>query len=741
MDLSKSLVKAFASVVNSDEDERPVSQTYGTITGRNLVMIDGSTMDTPCVTSVDMEIGDRVIVQIRNHQVVILGNITTPTDAAKGLVEDLTEDVVDLMDDQIVQVVTEYCLADENYIPAGKTFEDIRRSPWSEKLAVYRDTNLTDSSGEYILDYTEEELATLELGVDSEYHYSDGRYFYWRRTKIVHADGSITYTDPVFDASATTSKEAKIAANVADDAADAAQQIADQAKGIAEGTAKYFWHDSSGAHVSDTQNDVSTGNSQTISSNGTVIMRNGKLVTSWTGGDTSKAALNFYDCNSTDVTTYNENNKHTETVNGQSYDFYQPYTNQTLVASYNSKGMLLYANGHRMMSLTPSGLVFYSSDGTNKMAEYLANGINLYSYKEISGQGYNLLSLSIDGTNGVQIYDGLDTYGNPKVRARFGSTITLYGSSSVAELSGSRFTLSSSTTYGVYLYIEPGSIVMQDASDETSFLSTQSFSVYSGSLSFNTNNDERLYVAGNIHSNRSGEESQVLAQSGAGTIYLYSQASSSGNFGIYSITAGGTALGLIGVNQSRYVYYNAYHFVWNETYNNDQLEFFYDWGASGAAYPKFRPVTSDWVYLGSSQCRWAACYVVGGVFNGSDRKIKSVLDDFDWKVDDFIRGLRPVAYHRKHEDGTVGHRVHMGFIAQDVRDLSNELNLGDMSVYSADVVSKDADGNPIEGYYNGDEIDDEHLNWSLTYTEFIAPIVLELQRLMARVDELERRNA
>lgn len=155
--------------------------------------------------------------------------------------------------------------------------------------------------------------------------------------------------------------------------------------------------------------------------------------------------------------------------------------------------------------------------------------------------------------------------------------------------------------------------------------------------------------------------------------------------------------------------------------------------------PVFVPNTNGTIYLGTTSLRWKSVYCTDGAFNGSDLKGKSVVDDFDWKVDEFISGLKPIAFKRINEDGSVSERIRLGFGAQDVAKLSKDLDIGDLRLYDAVIVEEDENGEKYEKPYHGEDIDDSKLSWSLAYTELIAPMVLEIQRLMKRIDELERK--
>ena len=155
----------------------------------------------------------------------------------------------------------------------------------------------------------------------------------------------------------------------------------------------------------------------------------------------------------------------------------------------------------------------------------------------------------------------------------------------------------------------------------------------------------------------------------------------------------------------------------------------------------FRPTTNGNLSLGANSFRWQHVYCTDGAWNGSDLKEKSVIDDFDWKVDEFISGLKPIAFKRINEDGSVSERIRLGFGAQDVAKLSKELDIGDLRLYDAVIVEEDENGEKYEKPYHGEDIDDSKLSWSLSYTELIAPMVLEMQKLMDRVDKLENENS
>jgi len=185
-----------------------------------------------------------------------------------------------------------------------------------------------------------------------------------------------------------------------------------------------------------------------------------------------------------------------------------------------------------------------------------------------------------------------------------------------------------------------------------------------------------------IQANSSSSEADVKAMSGSGTIYLFS--SNNGNRGVYGTNSSNTGHSIIDVTNTN------------------------------------------------------ASYFRGQATSVSDLKKKDVITDYDWKIDEFINGLKPIAFRRIHEDGTLGDRIRMGFGAQDIRDLTRLLYKEELSLYQAKLIDDTKDGTEKESFdYHGEEIDDKKLSWSLAYEELIAPMVLEIQRLMARVDKLE----
>lgn len=261
------------------------------------------------------------------------------------------------------------------------------------------------------------------------------------RIVTYYDDDSVTYGEPQFDMSSQVVAETAEAVSAARAAADTAKTIADGALAAAStrrrvfnstptppydendlwfdgvhgktylcSTSKedgatfsasdwtlystdvsdHFWWDSSGAHVAENAGDLSSGASQTISSDGTVMMRDGKVVTSWTGSGYSSAALNFYDCshstpNSNDlIASYSRagisqyiNNILAMALTASGLSFYSPDANHYLESVFGSSGVNLYALGKLALMITSGGIQMFDSDGTSEMARFASDGARI----------------------------------------------------------------------------------------------------------------------------------------------------------------------------------------------------------------------------------------------------------------------------------------------------------------------------------------------------------------------------
>ena len=82
MGLSNDLISQFVKMTNDRPTKKQDSIIYGTVTEYNdtlYVKLDGSDLLTPVDTSSTMHEGDRVTVNIKDHNATVSGNLTNPS--------------------------------------------------------------------------------------------------------------------------------------------------------------------------------------------------------------------------------------------------------------------------------------------------------------------------------------------------------------------------------------------------------------------------------------------------------------------------------------------------------------------------------------------------------------------------------------------------------------------------------------------------------------------------------------
>ena len=90
MILSSYLIDQLVKVTSNDEHKLTESSAYGTIVkydNKNYVRLDGSDLLTPISATTVLSDGDRVIVTIKNHTVMVTGNISSPSASDKDVKE------------------------------------------------------------------------------------------------------------------------------------------------------------------------------------------------------------------------------------------------------------------------------------------------------------------------------------------------------------------------------------------------------------------------------------------------------------------------------------------------------------------------------------------------------------------------------------------------------------------------------------------------------------------------------
>ncbi len=149
---------------------------------------------------------------------------------------------------------------------------------------------------------------------------------------------------------------------------------------------------------------------------------------------------------------------------------------------------------------------------------------------------------------------------------------------------------------------------------------------------------------------------------------------------------------------------------------------------------------SDKANLGASNFKWGNIYAINGTIQTSDRTRKTDINNLETqKAQSFINGLNPVSY--KMIDGTSG-RTHYGFIAQDIEELMNDLNM-DSSDFAGFIKSpkkvikyKDENGNKLKNPI--EEIIEGEYDYSLRYDEFIAPLIKVVQEQQKAIENQQQ---
>ena len=157
-------------------------------------------------------------------------------------------------------------------------------------------------------------------------------------------------------------------------------------------------------------------------------------------------------------------------------------------------------------------------------------------------------------------------------------------------------------------------------------------------------------------------------------------------------------------------------------------------------------------YEGAATCRWGKLYTVSAPDTGSDRRLKQDIVYYeDEDIKDFIMDLKPVHFKWK-GDIDPQHRVHYGFIAQDVEESMikfglTEEDFGALGKWQkSEAVTKtrinhnEETGEDVEEEYTDYELIDDY-EYSLTYEEFISPLIKMVQIQQREIDELKARVA
>lgn len=162
------------------------------------------------------------------------------------------------------------------------------------------------------------------------------------------------------------------------------------------------------------------------------------------------------------------------------------------------------------------------------------------------------------------------------------------------------------------------------------------------------------------------------------------------------------------------------------------------------------PDVANTMALGTPNHRWTQGFFVANPDVSSDRNKKNSISKISERYAKMFNSLVPVTFRYNDEDSG---KLHIGFIAQDVKDAMISAGISDSEFagfcqnqktipvrkekqvkvhdpetgkYHTEIVRYTED-EPVEGEYE----------YSLRYGEFIALNTLMIQRLMERVDALE----
>lgn len=214
----------------------------------------------------------------------------------------------------------------------------------------------------------------------------------------------------------------------------------------------------------------------------------------------------------------------------------------------------------------------------------------------------------------------------------------------------------------------------------------------------------------------------------------------SGNYG------GGNTEGVMLSSKDQYSYFIATNKGVRMTYDGDSAVYCISNGVHLVAgsysiflddsYGNLCPDDDDEQLLGKSNRRWQGLYAGNATIQTSDRKEKNSINYDMEKFDDFFMRLQPCTY--KMNNGTSG-RDHVGFIAQDVEQAMDDSDLSSLEfagfiktpVHEVELENGNYDeSTPVVDY-----------DYALRYEEFAALNTHMIQKLMQRVEQLEKRVA
>lgn len=305
------------------------------------VHFEGGVDETPVKMTIGANVGDKVRVHIGGGKAYIIGNETSPpTD--------------DRQANKAIQYTKE---VEKTADTATEKIEDI------EYLVGDGENSGITISTQYYLSSSNTELVDGEW-TDVLPVYQAG-YYYWIKTVTVYADGSEIESEPMLDIN---------------------NQITAEVNAVVTAENQHFWHDSSGAYVTNAEGSYSSGYAMKITTYGL-------------------------------LQTYDGNNLMSLTSSGLS--FYQS-DGSTPLATYSSGGCFLYGNGTLGALITSSGTTIYGGSTANR-AEMTSSGMQVYANGALTATFSS--SITLGDSSGYNAYFSAGELG-----VKNGSTTHFYAS-------------------------------------------------------------------------------------------------------------------------------------------------------------------------------------------------------------------------------------------------------------------------------------------------------------------------
>lgn len=144
---------------------------------------------------------------------------------------------------------------------------------------------------------------------------------------------------------------------------------------------------------------------------------------------------------------------------------------------------------------------------------------------------------------------------------------------------------------------------------------------------------------------------------------------------------------------------------------------------SGSANAGFFNASDNTMTLGTTAALWYRLYCRNSVYVSSDERAKKYINDLDNKYEDLFHKLNPKRFKFK-KDGIDDTNWHLGFIAQEVEQAINEVDLSKLALIEHSFFEED-----------GEQKD----RYVLAYEEFIALNTHMIQKAYEKIGELENR--